>query len=190
MDVRVGAVAQDPRDARERLDVVHECRGTEQPGDGRVRRASAHLGPAVLERVQQRRLLAADVAALAVHDLHVEGGAALADFAEDAGRAGLGGRVLDGATSLRVLLADVHVPAGRSDGVRGDRHRLEHAVRVVLEDEAVDVRAGVTFVGVAHDVLLVVASVVHGPPLAAGGERGATTPAQRRPLDLLDDRHG
>ena len=62
---------------RDRLDVVDDGRAGVEAGDGRERRAQPRLAAIALERVEQRRLLAADVGARAgVHDdVEVEAGA-------------------------------------------------------------------------------------------------------------------
>ena len=86
----VGAAADDERHAGQRLDVVDDRRGAVEAGDGGERRLEPRLAAVALERVEQRRLLAADVGAGAgVHDeLEVVAGAEDVG-AEVAGRVGL-----------------------------------------------------------------------------------------------------
>src|SRR5262249_33058366 len=67
------AAERDRRDPCERLDVVEQGRPGEQPVGLDHRRAVAGLGAMLLDRLDQRRLLAADVAAGALEDLQLEG---------------------------------------------------------------------------------------------------------------------
>ena len=63
--VGIAAVRDDPRDVDQRLDVVDQRRPAEEARLRGIRRPGAHFGPPSFDRVEQRRLLAADVAALA-----------------------------------------------------------------------------------------------------------------------------
>ncbi len=60
-------------------------------------------------------------------------------------------------------------------------------MRIALDLVAVHVGAGIAFVGIADDELLVGDGLAQELPLAAGKEPGAAAPAQLRGLDLLDD---
>ena len=65
----VGAVLDDVRDVRERLDVVDQRRALVEALVGGERRLQPRVAALALERVEQRGLLAADVGAgAAVHD--------------------------------------------------------------------------------------------------------------------------
>ena len=79
---RLGAavLADDQQDVDERLDVVDGGRLAEQPDLDRERRLVARLAALALDRLEQRRLLAADVGAGAAPQLDVE-------VAEEAGLA-------------------------------------------------------------------------------------------------------
>ena len=77
-------------------------------------------------------------------------------LAEQAVLARLVEGVLEALDGQRVLGADVDVALVRADGVAGDGHALDDAVRVAFEHAAVHERAGVALVGVAEDVLGVV----------------------------------
>ena len=92
----------------------------------------------------------------------------------------------------RVLVAHVHVAFHRAvagaDGVGGDDHALDDAVRVALEHGAVHERARVALVGVADDVVLLAGVGAAVAPLPARGEAGAAAAAQAALLDFVD--HG
>ena len=170
--VRRGAHAQDQRDVDQRLDVVHRRGLAEQAVLHGERRLVARLGPAALDRLEQRRLLADDVRAGADPELDVEGPAGAHDVvAEQPGRARLADRVLQSLARQRVLAAEVQVPARGADREPLDRHRLEQRERILLEDQPVLERAGLGLVGVAHDVARRGRLRCDGGPLAAGGER-------------------
>ena len=70
----------------------------------------------------------------------------------------------------RILGADVDVGLRGADGVGGDDHAFEQPVRVALDHGAVHERAGVAFVGVADQVLLVARRLAGELPLLAGRE--------------------
>ena len=99
----------------------------------------------------------------------------VAEQAQALGLADGGLQVLDGE---RVLGAHVDVALLRADGVGGDGHAFEDAVRVAFEHGAVHEGAGVAFVGVADDVLLLLAGLGDGAPFQAGGIAGAAASAQ------------
>jgi hypothetical protein len=78
-------MAQDPSDARERLDVVHQRRAAVEAALYRIGRAGPHFRAPSFERLEERGLLAAHVASLSVDDLDVETPLAAEDSrAEDA----------------------------------------------------------------------------------------------------------
>ena len=79
----------------------------------------------------------------------------------------------------RIFGAHVDVAFAGADGVGGDGHAFEHAVRVALEHAAVHEGAGIAFVGVADDVFRVVpVGLGDRAPLQAGGKAGAAASAQ------------
>ena len=92
------AVAQDQRNVGERLDVVDRGGLAEQPDLDRERRLVARLAALALDRVEEGRLLAADVGAGADPQLDVERELGAEDLgAEQAGRPRLADRVRSGA---------------------------------------------------------------------------------------------
>ena len=114
--VGLAAVAHDPAEVRERLDVVHDRGAIEEALVGGVGRARRHHPAKTLERAKERGLFAADVRAGALDDLDVEREGAAEDvLAEDARCA----RGLDGSPHrgrrLRVLAPDVDEAALRAD---------------------------------------------------------------------------
>jgi hypothetical protein len=124
-----------------------------------------------LERVEQRSLFSADVTALSVHNLNVEGLALPAIVrTEDPFGACFVDGAADGGRRVGVLLADIDIAVGRTHRPGGDHHPLQHTVWVALEDDAVDVGAGVTLIGVADHVLARAGLGVDRPPLAARRE--------------------
>ena len=90
----------------------------------------------------------------------------------------------------RVFGADVDIAFGGTHGVCGDGQAFDNGVGVCLQDRAVHEGAGISFVGVADDILLVARGVATELPLAAGRKAGATAPAEAGPLDLFNDLFG
>src|SRR6185437_8340458 len=76
---RRSAAEHDLRNVRQRLDVVDDSRQTEQPSLRGKGRLVARLAAIALDRVEDRRLFAADVRACAATDLDVEAHAAPED---------------------------------------------------------------------------------------------------------------
>src|SRR5581483_4100632 len=153
--VPVAAVAHDGRDVGERLDVVDEGWLAPEPVRRGVGWAGARRPATALDRRDQRGLLAADVGARADAQVDPE----LERRVQDPrAQHALALRLVDGALEpldgQRVLAADVDVALAGADRVAGDRHPLEHAVRVAVHDAAVHEGARVALVAVADDVLL------------------------------------
>src|SRR5690554_1987411 len=184
----LGAVADDGRHRGVGLGVVDRGRLAEQAEVRRERRLVARLSLLALERLHQGGLLAADVGARAQRVVHVDVDAAAEDvLAQPAVRIGFRQCLFEMFEGLVVELAtQVVVGDRRTGGIAGDRHALDHRVRVVAQDVAILRGARLRFVGVAQDVLLHVA-LGHEAPLQAGREARAATAAQARLLDHLDD---
>src|SRR5690606_37574271 len=89
--VPVDPAAEDAGHGGDGLDVVHDGRAGVEPGDRRERRLEARLAAPALERVEQRRLLTADVGAGAGVDGDLEVVVAVRPdaLADETGLAGL-----------------------------------------------------------------------------------------------------
>ena len=157
------------------------------PFDDGERRLVARLAAVALDRLEDRRLLAADVRARALADLDVEA-EALAEHvvAEIPAAPRLGDRGLERVLRLGVLAADVDVAALAAGCVGGDRHRLDQRERVALHDHPVLERAGLRLVGVADEVVRAHRLPRDRLPFDAGRERGAAPALQLRVLQLAD----
>ena len=180
----LGALAQDRGHRGERERVVDRRRLAVQAEVRRERRLEARLAGLALERLEERRLLAADVRAGAGDGMQVEVDAGALDvLAEEPGRIGFRERRLEPRIGLREeLAADVVVADGRAHGVAADRHALDHRVRVEAQDVAVVAGARLALVRVADDVLLAGGAARHEAPLHAGREaRAAAALAGPRP---------
>ena len=178
---RVGALADDPRNGRQGLDVVDEGRPVEQAALGRVRRALLGLAALALERLEQDGLLAEHVRALDRPDGDVDVVARARHVRAEEARIGRGA---DGRRQARddvgVLGADRDERLARADGVGRDGRALEHGVRVQEHERAVGVRGRVGAVAVGDDVAPVGVGRGRGPPLVAGRVAGAAAAAQAR----------
>ena len=171
----------------ERLDVVDDGRLAEEADLDRERRLVARLAPLALDRLEDRRLLAADVGARAAADLDVER-EALAHHvvAEESALPRLVERVLERVQGLRVLAAQVEVAVLAARRVRRDRHRLDDRERVAFQQHAVLERPRLRLVGVAHEVVRPGRLACDGLPLDARREGGAAPAHELRVLDLAE----
>jgi hypothetical protein len=154
----------------QRLEVVLQRRPAEQAHLRDVGRAQARLAALALDRLDHRRLFAADVGAR-------RRGAARCAAAGTAGRrAARRVRAAAGAAAV-VLVAQVDVDGLDAHRPGGDQHAFQEAVRVALQVEAVLEGAGLAFVDVdrhqARRGLL-----AHDAPLAPGRKARAAQAAQ------------
>ena len=118
------------------------------------RRLRAGLAAVPLERVEQRRLLAADVGAGADAQLEVEVEAEAHHVgAQEAAAVGLPRWRRPPGGGRRVLAPQVDVAPLGADGEAGDGHRLDERERIALHHDPVLERARLALVGVGHDVL-------------------------------------
>ena len=165
-----GSAGGEQRDPVQGLDVVHQRGAAEEAELGDEGRAVARLARLAFERLDQRRLLAADV------------GAGAATQHDEAGRGEAGGleladRLAQYRVQAGVFVAQVEVDRRRVDGERARQRAFEHPVRRGLQIVAVLEGARLAFVGVDHEVARRGAGA-HRLPLARGREAGAAQPAQ------------
>ena len=179
----VAAVGDDPRQVRERLDVVDDRRLQVQAlGRREVRRLEPGHAPLALEALDERRLLAHDVGAGTPRqrDVDAEVGAedVLADQAVGVGVVqGLGDALL----GQRHLAPHVEEGLRGVDGVAGEDDALDELVRIELHEQPVLVGAGLALVAVDDDVAREHVGRQEAP-LRARREAGAA-PAQH--VDVL-----
>src|SRR5712691_4595980 len=182
------APVDDVRQARERLDIVHDGRLAEGAFHGREGRLD--LGPALLalERRDEAGLLAADIGARpAMHDdLEVEA-RALDVLAEQARVVSLLDGIAQDAPGLDVLAPDVDEAQVRAEGARGDEHAFDQSVRIPLHEIAVLEGAGLALVRVDHEIARRRRALGDEAPLHTGGKARAAQPAEVGLLDLLGD---
>ena len=175
-------------DVDERLDVVDDRRLGEEPRDDGKRRLVARLAPLALDRVEDRRLLAADVRARALPHLDVEVQPLTEDvLPEVATVPGLLERVVENVVRLRVLATQVDVAARAVGRVRRDRHRLDHRKRVAFEQSTILERARLGLVGVAHEIVRPGRLPGDSLPFDADREGGSAAALQLGVLQLTDD---
>jgi hypothetical protein len=160
---------------------------------GREGRLHSRLAAAPLDRIEHRRLFAADVRAGPGVDVDLDGvvlpEGRLAKVA-------LGACLFDGALEARLgevqLVAHVDVRDVRADAVAGDDAALDARVRVLLHQRAVLVRAGLALVGVDDEIMglrggLGRGGLGHEAPLDAHRKPRAAAAADVRLLGLVDD---
>ena len=181
------AVAEDPRQVGEGLDVVDQRGVAEQAALGRIGRAEAGDAAAALDRLQERGLLAADEGPGPLENVELQ--LQRMPRRQAAEQVPLPEAVqglvhpLDGKGVFRP-----HV----DDGLRGahrvgrDRHPLDDPVGERLHEHAVHEGPRVAFVAVADHVLGRVGRLPHDAPLHARGKTGPAPSPQPALADLLD----
>src|SRR4029077_10141398 len=147
------AALDDVRQVAERLDVVDDRRLPVEALDRRKGRLEPRLAPQSLERVDQRRLLTADVRpGAAVHD-HLAVETAAEDVpADQPGAARLLDRALEEQTLVVVLAADVDERGAHLQRVGRDEQALDELVRALVDQVAVFEARGLGFVRVADEI--------------------------------------
>src|SRR5690606_14114823 len=151
----LAAVADDPGHRREGLGVVDRGGLAVEPVARRERRLEARLALLALERLEQRGFLAADVGAVAMERVQLEGELRAEDaLAEPARRASFIYRRFEKGVGIPDLAVDVVVADADAHRVSRDRHAFDDDVRVVAQDVAILERARLAFVGIADQALL------------------------------------
>ena len=176
-------VEQDRQHVDQRLDVVDERRAAEQADLDGERRLVAGLAPVALDRVEDRRLLAADVGAGAAADLDVEGaarGPSRRRRGSPAARATVDG-VLQARRARRVLAPQVDVAVLGADG----RRRRSSWPRRTANGSPSSSTRSLNVPGSDSSALATRSWGRsgwrgHGLPLAPGREGGAAPPEQLR----------
>src|SRR5262245_7275094 len=175
----------DVRHAREGLDVVHDGGTVEETLRGGERWLDARVATLALERLEQPRLLAADVGTGTAVDDDLELEAGTEDvLADEAGRLGLAHGLPQALVAEQHLATDVDVGEVALDGVRGDDDAFEELVRVVLDDDPVLERARLALVRVDRQVDRLLRLLRQEAPLHAGREARAAAPTDRKSTRL------
>ena len=183
-----GAAQRDDRDVRERLDRVHQRRLAVQAVGAGERRLVPRLAAVPFHALDERRLLAEDVAARRGKHLDVQPPAGSACVrADQAGVAQVLDLAADDLLLRAVLVPDEHPAFFGADREHAEQHALEHQVRLGGEDVPVLERAWLGLIGVADDVRGRCLLSRHQVPLAAGREPGAAHAAQPAVLQRGDD---
>ncbi len=139
----------------------------------------------LLDRLDQRRLLAADIAAGALEGLELEGLAGPQDVGpDDPERPGSLDLGLDGVDLVEVFVPDVDVPAARPDHHRAEDHPLDDEMGSAEQHLAVLEGGRLALVGVADDIGHIGALGLV-PDLAPLGEGGPAGPPMPRRSDVL-----
>src|SRR5439155_201041 len=188
LGIRLRAHEENRRDVRERLDVVDDRRAAVEADHGREGRLDARIAAQALERIEQRRLLAALVGAGAGVGREVEIETRAQDvLPEVPALIGFLDGAIDDVEQVAIFTADVHIALVRPNREAANDDPLDHLVRVILHQGAVLAGAGFALVGVAHDILGLGDVLRHEAPLHAGIESRAAASAQAGVLDFVND---
>ena len=172
------ATLDDVAHPEQRFDIVDQRRPAEQADPERQRRLVARQAAPALERVEQRRFLAADIGAGAT--TQVDGRPARRQARDLA---------LENGAGDRILVAQVEIDRVRPHHMGADQHALEEAMRVRFKVKPVLEGAGLALVGVHHHQARA-GFGPHGAPFAGGGKAGTAEPAQGRVVEAGEDRVG
>ncbi len=183
-----GPVRKDPGHVGERLHVVDAGGESPQAGFRGKRGANARHPPSALDGSDQRGLLPADERPGPFLQADGKGETGIEQVgAQESPFPGARDGLAQPADREGVLRADVDDSFPGADGVPGDRHPLEHGVRISLEHAAVHEGARVSLVGIADDELALCPRSPGQSPLGPGRETGPAPPAQAGVGDRFDD---
>ena len=173
------SLEEDLRDVGIRLNVIQNGRLLEQTSECRERRAASRLAALAFDGGHERGLFAAHECAGAEADLKVEIKAGIEDiFAKQAILSRLVDGNLETVNRDGVLCTDVDVALRCADGVTGDSHGFDDAVRVAFQNGTVHECARVALVGVTTYIFLIGIVCRCEFPLKTGGEACTATTAE------------
>jgi hypothetical protein len=182
----IAAPLDHARGGEKGLDIVHHGRLIVEAAGHREGRALARDTALALERLDQRRLLAADVGARTQVDLDVEVEAVAAENprAEQA----LGATALQHRVEMRqevtILAAQIEEAPTGTDDPGADRHALDHQIGIVGQQDAILEGPGLALVRVADDVAIGPGSLATEAPFERRRETRPAAPAQSRAFHL------
>ncbi len=182
------APADDRCDVRESLDVVDERWRSPQSSLRRV--GGTRTGPAAfpLDGTDERGFLAADEGPRTDAEIDTE---VESRFENPVAKKSLLFRMLNRQPQpfdgKRIFGADVDVPLVGPHGIAGDRHSLKHPVRVSFKNAPVHECARIPFVGVAHNILLLICRLADDPPFQSRGIPRTSASAKTALPYLVDD---
>ena len=143
---------------------------------------------AAFDRANQRRLLAANVAAAPDDKIDIENKVASQHaLPPKSGRARLRDRVAQNLSGARIFISQINPALARTDRVGRQEHSLEQRVRIVFEKKTIDVSARIAFVGVGDDKFFTRRLLRHRAPFTPGGKPSAAASAQSGGFDRFDD---
>ncbi len=183
-----GAVAENPRDEGQGLDVVDQGGPAVQARLSRIRRSQARHAAATLDGGQQGGFLAADEGPRPFIDGETDGELRVAVAAQQAALLAAAQGLADAGDGQGVLGADVEYAACRPHRPRGDQHPLDDAVGKRLQDHAIHEGTGVALVAVADHVLKLGGRGGRDPPFGTGGKTRPASAAKSAAFDFVD--HG
>ncbi|MPM45296.1 hypothetical protein SDC9_91982 [bioreactor metagenome] len=93
---------------------------------------------------------------------------------------------LQTADRQRIFGTNVHIALVSANGIAGDHHPFNDAVAVAFHDGAVHKRAGIAFIRIANNKLLVAGILAGKFPFLAGRETSPAATAQARGFHLFD----
>ncbi|EJK89854.1 hypothetical protein UUU_29730 [Klebsiella pneumoniae subsp. pneumoniae DSM 30104 = JCM 1662 = NBRC 14940] len=178
--VPLDAVGEDRWHVAQGFYVVDAGRLAPDAGARRERRLGSRVGAAAFQRVDQRRLFAADIAPCpGVHEqLEVKPGAEDV-FPQQTRFGGFSNRATQMLGRFNIFPAQEDVAAVRFQRKRGDQHAFHQQVRQLLHQQAVFIGARLHFIGVTQQVTDVHGFVFrHQAPLQTSGEARAAAPFQ------------
>src|SRR5579883_1789165 len=186
----VGAVLEDVWKIGEGLDVVDDGRFLIKAFDRRERRLETRFAAPALERIQQRRLLAADVRPRTAVDRYLKAVARTEDVVPDiAGRPRLRERGAKDLIPAFELAADVDERVVAADRVRAECDPFDDLMGRLFEEHVVLERPRLGFVTIADEIARL---VVLGKelPFPSGREACPAAAAQQRRIGHLPDLFG
>ena len=191
--IPVGSLGRHQGGGAKGLDVVQRGRALQVAVADRVRWPVARDAALAFERLDQRRFLTADIGTgtQVDFDVEVEAGMAQNVASQQASLAPPRQHAIERRQQIAVFAAQIEKALATVDGIGAHRHAFEHQIGLGRKQDAILEGAGLALVGVAHHITpricVISGGVAAGRPFQAGGEAGATAPAQVGMLDFLQE---
>jgi len=183
----LGPLYKDGGDVGKSLHVVDHGGFAPQAADGWIGRFGCGVSTIAFDGVDESSLFTANEGTGTGANFGFKAEVGAKDvLAHQSNLTGLFDGLTDAFDGKRIFGADVEESLAGTDGIGGDHHPFQDAVRITFQEGTVHERARVSFVTVADDIFLVFFAVVHHLPLDVSGESTTAATSEPGSFDHVD----